>query len=341
MLADFGIARNVDDISGLTATNMTVGTVAYAAPEQLMGEELDGRADQYALAATAYHLLTGSQLFPHSNPAVVISRHLNAAPPVLADTRPELAALDPVLAVALAKSPDDRFPRCTDFARALAGESTNTRRAWASPTAPTRPAPTSRPAVRSVTEPTKRSVNSPTNAWLIPAVVAAVLILIAGGVLVWRPWSSHDGPTRSHASPTSSVSAVHSTTTVPTSAPAPPPSRSEAPAPVTTTVPTSTTTLTGGATLGLACTDYDKIVYDPTTGQEIACMERFSPYGWLWKAAPSTDGVHIRGASCEGQRAWSPSRTPDGYLIECIPDDIRSTSPIAGPGSVWGPPANV
>ena len=42
-----------------------------------MGEPLDGRADQYALAATAYHLLTGFQLFPHSNPAVVISRHLD------------------------------------------------------------------------------------------------------------------------------------------------------------------------------------------------------------------------------------------------------------------------
>jgi len=80
-LADFGIARSLDDSSGITTTNMTVGTVAYAAPEQLMGEELDGRADQYALAATAYHLLTGVQLFPHSNPAVVISRHLNTTPP--------------------------------------------------------------------------------------------------------------------------------------------------------------------------------------------------------------------------------------------------------------------
>jgi serine/threonine protein kinase len=61
LLADFGIARNLDDISGLTTTNMTVGTVAYSAPEQLMGETVDGRADQYALAATTYHLLTGSQ----------------------------------------------------------------------------------------------------------------------------------------------------------------------------------------------------------------------------------------------------------------------------------------
>lgn len=63
MLADFGIAGWVDDPSGLTATNMTVGTVSYAAPEQLMGNELDGRADQYALAATAFHLLTGSPPF--------------------------------------------------------------------------------------------------------------------------------------------------------------------------------------------------------------------------------------------------------------------------------------
>ena len=48
LLADFGIARDITDISGLTTTNMTVGTVAYSAPEQLMGEDIDGRADQYA-----------------------------------------------------------------------------------------------------------------------------------------------------------------------------------------------------------------------------------------------------------------------------------------------------
>ena len=139
LLTDFGIARNVDDISGLTTTNMTVGTVAYSAPEQLMGEEIDGRADQYALAATAYHLLTGLQLFPHSNPAVAISRHLNAAPPVLADTRPELAALDPVLAAALAKNPDQRFASCSDFARAFADQVSPT--SLAIPIAPTASAP--------------------------------------------------------------------------------------------------------------------------------------------------------------------------------------------------------
>ena len=120
LLADFGIARWANDISGLTETNMTVGTVSYAAPEQLMGGQLDGRADQYALAATAFHLLTGAPPFVNSNPAVVISQHLSASPPAIGAQRPELSALDPVLAKALAKDPNDRFERCADFARALA-----------------------------------------------------------------------------------------------------------------------------------------------------------------------------------------------------------------------------
>ena len=92
LLTDFGIARNLGDISGLTATNMTVGTLAFSAPEQLMGDDMDGRADQYSLAATAYYLLTGDQLFPHSNPAAVISRHLSVAPPLLSASKPALTA---------------------------------------------------------------------------------------------------------------------------------------------------------------------------------------------------------------------------------------------------------
>jgi serine/threonine protein kinase, bacterial len=119
LLADFGIARQHGDISGLTATNMTVGTVSYAAPEQLMGSDIDGRADQYALAATAFHLLTGSPPYQHSNPVAVISQHLNAAPPKLSDRRPELAYLDSVLSKALAKDPNDRFDRSRQFAAKL------------------------------------------------------------------------------------------------------------------------------------------------------------------------------------------------------------------------------
>ena len=114
-LADFGIARLVDDPTGLTATNMAVGTVAYAAPEQLRGESLNGRADQYALACTAFHLLAGVPPYDASNPAVVITCHVTAAPPSIGACRAELAGLDPVFAVAMAKSPADRFGNCQQF----------------------------------------------------------------------------------------------------------------------------------------------------------------------------------------------------------------------------------
>jgi ABC-type amino acid transport substrate-binding protein len=122
LLADFGIARRMDDPGTLTSTNMTVGTVLYAAPEQLLGDPLDGRGDQYALAATAFHLLTGAPLFQHSNPNVVISSHLTKPPPSIEDRLPELSALGPVFTKALAKRPEGRFDSCLEFAGALEHE---------------------------------------------------------------------------------------------------------------------------------------------------------------------------------------------------------------------------
>jgi serine/threonine protein kinase, bacterial len=119
LLADFGVARHLGDISGITETNVAVGTVAYAAPEQLTGSPIDGRADQYALAATAFHLLTGAPPFRHSNPIAVISQHLHEEPPRLSDYRPDLAELDDVFCKALAKLPEDRFDRCRAFAAAV------------------------------------------------------------------------------------------------------------------------------------------------------------------------------------------------------------------------------
>jgi serine/threonine-protein kinase len=142
LLADFGIARELGDISGLTATNMLVGTTAYCAPEQLQGSDLDGRADQYALACTAFDLLAGSAPFCHSNPAVVITQHLSAPPPHISERRPDLADLDGPIAKALAKKPEDRYPSCADFAAALGSQlSTGASEVTAGPTAVI-PAPT-------------------------------------------------------------------------------------------------------------------------------------------------------------------------------------------------------
>lgn len=248
LLADFGIARTTDDVSGLTATNMTVGTVAYSAPEQLMGEDIDGRADQYALAATAYNLLTGEQLFPNSNPAVVISRHLNADPPKLADTRPDLAGLDPVLAAALAKNPADRFERCSDFARALAEQSGISSSLPAAPTTP-RPAP-SRTPVESAEQfhgpddsaPAAEN-HRPRRRWATVAAAGVVVIVGALLVAVWQPWASdYHEPTR--APNTSPAGAAPPVTAVP-----PPPSGLFPASAIDTVLltPTEINTLLGGA----------------------------------------------------------------------------------------------
>jgi len=177
-LADFGIARPLADPNGLTATNLTVGTVAYAAPEQLMGAEIDGRADQYALAATAFHLLTGTNIYDNSNPIAVISGHLNAPVPLLSERRPDLAPLDSAVRTALAKDPADRFETCSMFAKALAagagipsnGPPTEAGLTMAAPTV-VEPEPAT---------PQRKSI--PRNLLIAAAAVIGILALVAIGV---------------------------------------------------------------------------------------------------------------------------------------------------------------
>jgi len=183
-LADFGIARPLDDPAGLTATNFTLGTVAYAAPEQLMGQDIDGRADQYALAATTFHLLTGTTPFANTNPVTVIGRHLTEPAPAPSSIRPDLAGYDAVFARALAKSPEDRFPRCQDFAREITAAAARSDTGYSS-TAPTQAAPV-QAAEPAVIPNSRRST--------VLAILAAVVILslLTAAALLWRPWRDSD-----------------------------------------------------------------------------------------------------------------------------------------------------
>ncbi|HSS24225.1 MAG TPA: serine/threonine-protein kinase [Mycobacterium sp.] len=118
LLADFGIARPLGYPVGSAGSNFPAGTVGYAAPETLMGTHVDGRADQYALAATAYHLLTGAPPVEHTDPAAALRQLLGAAPVRLSQQRPELARLDAAFSKALSRRPADRFDSCRQFADA-------------------------------------------------------------------------------------------------------------------------------------------------------------------------------------------------------------------------------
>ena len=115
---DFGVARL--DQSTLTALGTVVGSVRYMAPEQMMGERVDGRADVFSVAAVAYELLTGKAPFPGNTITEVVSRVVHGAhvPPRKADARlPE--GLNAIFARAFAPRPADRYPRAVDFARDL------------------------------------------------------------------------------------------------------------------------------------------------------------------------------------------------------------------------------
>jgi serine/threonine-protein kinase len=118
-LTGFGVARPEGAHNTLTRAGMFIGTAGYTAPEQLMGDELDGRADQYALAASAFHMLTGAPPFAHFNPSVVVNRQLNDRAPRPSEIRPDLTEFDAIFARALSKDPVDRFRRGRDFAKAL------------------------------------------------------------------------------------------------------------------------------------------------------------------------------------------------------------------------------
>jgi serine/threonine-protein kinase len=206
-LADFGIAKRIDDISGLTQTNMAVGTVSYAAPEQLKGESLDGRADQYALACTAFHLLTGAPPYVDSNPAVVITKHCMAPTPSLEQRRPELAGLDPVLARAMAKAPADRFSSCREFATALQHHLSPRSVHFHTPPPqppPTQPSQTIAPAIGTGVQRIPRSKAR------LAALVVIPLLIAAGGIFAGVKLFQHrnQAPTASSADSAPSATAT-------------------------------------------------------------------------------------------------------------------------------------
>src|SRR5580693_6216241 len=121
-LSDFGLSKPALAVTGLTRTGQFLGTLDYVAPEQLGGQPVDGRTDQYALACAAFELLTGSPPFHREDAMAVMYGHISQPPPPLTSQRPDLpAAADQVLARALAKAPAERYATCCDFADALRG----------------------------------------------------------------------------------------------------------------------------------------------------------------------------------------------------------------------------
>jgi serine/threonine protein kinase len=108
-LADFGIAKAGSATAGLTATGGFVGSLNYAAPEQIRGDAATAAADIYALTAVLFQCLTGQVPYPRDTDASVMYAHLHDVPPSLPGASPEAAELTRIVARGMAKEPPERY----------------------------------------------------------------------------------------------------------------------------------------------------------------------------------------------------------------------------------------
>jgi DNA-binding NarL/FixJ family response regulator len=121
-LTDFGISKQRAAGSDLTRTGMAVGTADFMSPEQVRGEDVDGRADVYALGCVLFRALTGEVVFDRDSDLDKLWAHVHEPPPALRDVRPELPhALGDALARALAKDPGERPQTAGELAREARG----------------------------------------------------------------------------------------------------------------------------------------------------------------------------------------------------------------------------
>jgi serine/threonine protein kinase len=175
VVADFGIARVVDDTTGgMTAAGTVLGTAGYLAPEQALGESATPASDRYALGIVAYELLTGGRPFERGSATAEAGAHINEPVPPASQRGVALPpAVDPVFAKALAKDPRERYAAAASFVDALEEAlRTPTERTRALPVLP-RPLPLER-------EPLAPARHRPSP--LLPLLIAALLLIAVGGV---------------------------------------------------------------------------------------------------------------------------------------------------------------
>ncbi len=162
MLTDFGISKALQQATGLTGTGMIIGTPHYMAPEQAKGQQVDGRADQYALGVVGYRMITGQLPFSGDSVHTILYKHIFEEAPRTSQARAGLPVfLSDAIARALAKEPDQRFPTMEDFATAVWPEQPVAAPRGGKRGGPTTPRPRPKTAVTSES-PTEVSSAAPT-----------------------------------------------------------------------------------------------------------------------------------------------------------------------------------
>ena len=116
VLSDFGIAKNLEDKTQLTAAGWRIGTPNYMSPEQAMGKPVDARSDLYSLGILFYEMLTGTRPYKGADAFETALLHVKAPVPILPEP---LNHFQPVLDRLLAKDPSTRFASAEELIQAL------------------------------------------------------------------------------------------------------------------------------------------------------------------------------------------------------------------------------
>ena len=288
VLTDFGIAKIVTGVQ-FTASGGMVGTPAYMAPEQGLGEAGDERSDIYSLGVILYQLCTGRLPYEAETPLATILKHLNEPLPRPRDFNPDLPeAVEYIILKALAKEPDDRFDKAQimvehlDNVRAGLGDAPKgivpltaaDVTAGSGSTPPPPPADdTSGQLADSGDTPVQTPAASPRlltrPGWLIAGIIGVLVLL---GL-----WGSNNGwfavalaPTET-ATPTASLTATHTPSDTPTATP------TSTPTATVTLTPTPTFTLTPTATPTFTPTFTPTYTNTPTTTPTDTPTSTFTP----------------------------------------------------------------
>ncbi len=187
LVTDFGVAKAVSDatrFSGDTSVGFALGTPAYMAPEQAAADEVDHRADLYALGIVAYEMLTGTLPFDAKTPQQMIAAHLARIPAPLRGKRGDVpAALEMVVMRCLEKEPADRWQTADELLAALEDLPSQSAMRPALPEPPTVEIPVTGPAAGRAAKPAAHGWGA--GRWLAIAALAALVGLALAARLGW------------------------------------------------------------------------------------------------------------------------------------------------------------